>query len=187
MPLPEEASGRNKIYQTLISAFDHTDIVALGEQHGRKLDSDFRIGLIRDPDFPKKVHSIVVEFASTSEQLTLDRYIRGENVSTAELERIWKTTTQTTGVWDLPVYADFLAAVRDVNLNLPPSQKIRVFGGDPGTGDYRTGDGAAVSVLKQQALDTHSKALLIYGAGHLLRTESTQHFLSWRRSSSLAT
>jgi hypothetical protein len=47
-----------------------------------------------DPDFAKKVRSIVVEFGSTTEQSTLDRYIRGENVSRAQLEQVWKITTQ---------------------------------------------------------------------------------------------
>jgi len=35
--------------------------------HRRSLDSDLRIALVRHPDFAKKVRSIVVEFASTTE------------------------------------------------------------------------------------------------------------------------
>jgi len=79
--LPDESTGIDGIARTLISVFDQADIVALGEAHQRKLDSDLRIALVRHPDFPKKVRSIVVEFASTTEQPTLDRYIRGESVS----------------------------------------------------------------------------------------------------------
>jgi hypothetical protein len=137
----------------LISAFDQADIVALGDWHGRiSLDSDLRIALVRHPDFAKKVRSIVVEFASTSEQSTLDRYIRGENVSRAQLEQVWKTTTQApNGIWDSPIYPDFFAAVRDVNSKLPANARIRVFGGDPGPGDNRSRETAAVSVLKEQA------------------------------------
>jgi hypothetical protein len=37
--------------------------------------------MVRHPDFATKVRAIAVEFASTTEQSTLDRYIRGENVS----------------------------------------------------------------------------------------------------------
>ena len=177
VPLPDETAGVGNIYRTLISAFDKVDIVALGEVHGRKLDSDLGIGLIRDPDFPEKVHLIVVEFASTSEQQTLDRYIQGDKVSVAELERVWKTTTQQ-GVWDSPIYAEFFAAVREVNAKLPVSSRIRVLGGDPGIGDYRTRDGAAVSVLKEQALEKHEKALLIYGSGHLFRAQGTIDYQS---------
>src|SRR5213075_979739 len=169
--LPDESIGIDGIARTLISVFDKADIVALGEAHQRQLDSDLRIALVRHPDFAKKVRSIVVEFASTTEQPTLDRYIRGENVSRAQLEQVWKTTTQAAnGVWDDPIYADFLAAVRDVNSKLPAGARIRVFGGDPGPGDNRSRETAAVSVLKEQVLQKHGKALVIYGAAHFYRT-----------------
>jgi uncharacterized iron-regulated protein len=166
--LPDESTGIDGIARTLISAFDQADIVALGEWHGRiRLDSDLRIAMVRHPDFAKKVRSIVVEFGSTTEQSTLDRYTRGENVSRAQLEQVWKTTTQAAnGIWDQPIYADFFAAVRDVNSKLPADARVRVFGGDPGPGDNRSREIAAVSVLKEQVLQRHGKALVIYGAAH---------------------
>ena len=136
--LPDESVGIDGIVRTLISAFDQADIVALGEAHGRfRQESDLRIALVRNPDFAKKVRSIVVEFASITEQATLDRYIRGENVSPVELEQVWKTTTQAANgndIWDYPIYPEFFAAVRDVNQKLPPDHQIRVLGGDPGQG-----------------------------------------------------
>jgi Haem-binding uptake, Tiki superfamily, ChaN len=177
--LPDESAGIDTIAGTLISVFDQADVVALGEAHQRKLDSDLRIALVRHPDFAKKVRSIVVEFASTTEQAILDRYIRGENVSRAQLEQVWKTTTQTAnGVWDDPIYADFFAAVRDVNLRLPAEARIRVFGGDPGPGDNRSRETAAVSVLKEQILQKHGKALVIYGAAHFYRTAPSEYLSS---------
>src|SRR5216684_5686263 len=94
--LPDESAGIDGIARTLVSAFDQADIVALGEAHRRKLDSDLRIAVVRSPDFAKKVRSIVIECGSTSEQSTLDRYIRGENVPRAQLERVWKATAETT-------------------------------------------------------------------------------------------
>jgi hypothetical protein len=178
--LPDEAAGLDGIARTLISAFDQVDIVALGEVHGRKLDSDLRIAVVHHPDFAKKVRSIVVEFGSTTEQSTLDRYIRGENVSRARLEQVWKTTTQFrfSDSPISPVYPDFFAAVREVNSRLPADARIRVFGGDPGPGDNRSRDTAAVSVLREQVLQKHGKALLIYGAAHFYRTEGDADFLS---------
>jgi len=148
--VPDEAAGIHGIVQTLISVFDQADIVALGEAHGRRADSDLRIALVRHPDFAKKVRSIVVEFGSTTEQSTLDRYIRGENVSRAQLEQVWKTTSN--GVWVSPIYAGFFAAVRDVNLKLPADARLRVFGGDPGPTDQRERETAAVAVLEKQVL-----------------------------------
>jgi len=177
--LPDEAAGSDAIVRALIAAFDHFDIVALGEAHQRRLDSDLRIALVRHPDFAKKVRSIVVEFASTTEQPTLDRYIRGEHISPAQLAQVWKTTTQAAnGVWDSPIYADFFAAVRDVNSRLPAAAQIRVFGGDPGPGDPRSRETAAVSVLEQQVLQKHGKALVIYGAAHFWRTMDKDYLSS---------
>jgi len=168
--LPEESAGVDSIARTLISIFDHVDIVALGEAHKRKVDSDLRIALVRHPDFAKKVRAIVVEFGSTTQQETLDRYIRGENISPAQLAQVWKTTTQAAnGIWDDPIYKEFFAAVRDVNSKLPADKRIRVFGGDPGPGDKRSRETAAVAVLKEQVLQKHVKALVIYGAAHFYR------------------
>jgi heme-binding uptake protein ChaN (Tiki superfamily) len=168
--LADQPAGIDGIAGTLVSAFDQFDVVALGEAHQRRQDSDLRIAVIRHPDFAKKVRSIVVEFGSTSEQSTLDQYIRGENISRAQLERVWKTTTQAAnGVWDAPMYAEFLAAVRDVNRTLPAEARVRVFGGDPGPGDHRSRETAAFSVLKEQVLQKHGKALVIYGGAHFYR------------------
>jgi hypothetical protein len=177
--LPDESAGIDGIVRTLISVFDQVDIVALGETHVWRLDTDVRIALVRHPDFAKKVRSIVVEFGSTTEQATLDRYIRGENVSQAQLAQVWKTTTQPGNrVWDSPVYDEFFAAVRDVNSRLPADARIRVFGGDPGPGDYRSRETAAVSVLKEQVLQKHGRALVIYGAAHFYRAMPSSYLSS---------
>jgi hypothetical protein len=159
--VPGETAGLDAIAHTLVAAFDQFDIIALGEAHSRRADSDLRIALVRYPEFAKKVRSIVVEFGSTTEQSTLDWYIRGENVSRTQLERVWKTTSN--GVWDSPVYADFFAAVRDVNSKLPADARIRVFGGDPGPTDQRDREAAAFAVLEEQVLSKRGKALVIYG------------------------
>jgi len=71
---------------------------------------------------------------------------------------------------DSPFFADFFAAVRDVNSKLPADARVRVFGGDPGPGDNRSREAAAVSVLKEQVLQKHGKALVVYGAAHFYRT-----------------
>lgn len=74
---PDESAGIDAVVRTLISVFDQYDIVALGETHGRfRLESDLRIALVRNPDFSKKVRSIVVEFGSTTEQSTLPLHSR---------------------------------------------------------------------------------------------------------------
>ena len=188
--LPDETPGIDAIARALVAAFDQADIVALGEAHGQfSLDSDLRIAIVRHPDFAKKVRSIVVEFGSTTEQATLDRYIRGENVSRAQLEQVWKTTTQArfSGVWDSPIYADFFAAVRDVNSKLPADARIRVLGGDPGPGDNRSRETAAVAVVKEQVLQKRGKALVIYGAAHFYRRMPADYLATMGEDTGIAT
>lgn len=160
--LPEESAGIDAIATALVSAFDQVDLVALGEAHERRIDSDLRIALVRHPGFAKKVRAIVIECGSSVEQATLDRYIRGENVSPAQLERVWKSTRNGDGFCNAPMYADFLAAVRGVNVALPAEVRIRVFGGETEPGN----SGGPAEVLKDQVLKKHEKALVIYGSAH---------------------
>src|SRR5580765_3654968 len=162
--LPDEAAGIDGVVEALISVYDQFDVVALGEMHERKIDSDLRIALVRHPDFAKKVRTIVVEFATTTEQTTLDRYVGGENVSRAELKRVRPRQFGSLTSED-PMYGDFFAAVREVNSRLPADARIRVFGGE----DNRNRETAAVSILKEQVLQKRGKALVIYGHAHFWR------------------
>jgi hypothetical protein len=180
--LPDESVGIDAIVRALISAFDQADIVALGEAHGRfRQESDLRVALVRNPGFAKRVRSIVVEFASATEQTTLDRYIRGEKVSSVELAQVWKTTTQAANgndIWDDPIYPEFFAAVRDVNQKIPANQQIHVFAADPGQGSNLSRDAAAVSVIEEQVLEKHGRALVIFGAAHFYRTMDKNYLAS---------
>lgn len=172
--LPDEAAGLDAVVRALIGAFDQADIVALGEAHERQVDSDLRIALVRHPDFAKKVRTIVIEYGSASEQSTLDRYIRGENVSRAQLEQVWRTTALgANGLGEHPVYADFLRAIREVNSKLPADARIRVLAGDP-----RSREIPAFAVLKAEVRERHGKALLIYGGAHFFLTGPAEYLAS---------
>jgi hypothetical protein len=165
--LPSETVGIDRIIPALISAFDRVDVVALDDTHQRKIDSDLRIRLIRFPAFAQKVHLIIVEFANSSDQSILDRYVTGGDVPLKQLQQIWRNTC-CADLWDSPVYAEFLAAVRDVNKGLPVNKRIRVIAGDPpATTPPAQRDASAISVLKAQGLDKDGKALIIYGGGHI--------------------
>jgi uncharacterized iron-regulated protein len=61
--LPLETAGWENVVTALISVFDHADVLALGEAHGRKEDADLRVRLVRHPQFANRVRSIVVESA----------------------------------------------------------------------------------------------------------------------------
>jgi hypothetical protein len=119
--------------------------------------------------------------------VTLESYIRGENISPAQLAKVWKTTTQAAnGVWDDPIYTDFFAAVRDINSKLPANKQIRVFGGDPGPGDNRSRETTAVAVLKEQVLQKHAKALIIYGAAHFYRNAPQDYWANMGEDTGIA-
>jgi len=178
--LPSESAGLNQIVRTLISSFERAEILALGEAHASQPDSDLRIALVRHPECARRVRSIVVEFGSTTAQATLDRYIRGEAVTPAQLAEVWTTTTQP-GMRDggsSRFYRQFFDAVRDVNAKLPADRRVRVFGGDPGPTDRRSRETAALSVLKEQVLEKREKALVIYGAAHFYRAVPPDYLAS---------
>jgi hypothetical protein len=165
--LPDETAGIDNIVHTLISTLDRVDVLGLADTHQRKIDSDLRIRLVRDPEFVRKARFLMVEFANTADQPILDRYINGEDVPLVELRRVWRNTC-CGDTWDSPVYAEFLAAVRDVNKTLPLNERVRVLAGDPPAGTPTTlRDASAVSVLRNQVLEKGGKALVIYGGGHL--------------------
>lgn len=58
---PQESSGWVAATDALVGAFDRADVIVLGEGHGRKPDSDFRIALVRNPKFVDAVRVIVLE------------------------------------------------------------------------------------------------------------------------------
>jgi hypothetical protein len=174
LPLPAESAGWDRAVTTVLAAFDAVNVVALGEAHGRKVDSDFRIRLIRHPDFPKKARFIVVEFMSSSYQHILDQYVQGEDVPAAELQQAWQSTALGAR-WPIsPVYPEFLAAVRDVNSRLMPDQRLRVLAGEPPMDGAAAPSGRAEytpTLVRDQVLKSGGKALLIYGSGHLWHGE----------------
>ncbi len=176
--LPAETEGWDNVVTNILSAFDQVDVVALEETHEKKMDSELRLRLIRNPDFPFRAHFIVVEFGNSLYQATLDRYIYGDDVPIAAVQRVWRDTTQIAGA-DSTVYAEFFAAVRDVNLKLPPARRLRVIAGDPPVDwdqvktrkdlePFLRMRGFPVSI-DHVAVPRGEKALIIYGGDRLNR------------------
>ena len=64
----------------------------------------------------------MVEFGNARFQDVVDRYVAGDIVLPDALSRIWRATTQVSGIFDLAMYAQMLAVVRDVNLGLAPGR-----------------------------------------------------------------
>lgn len=165
------------VVEQILAAWKTADVVCLGEDHGRQYDADLRLALIRHPDFPKTVRVIVVESANPVHQDLLDRLIlEGADLSRGELAPVWRDASGA-DVWESPLYEAFLRAVREVNLGLPPDQRVRVLGGDSPI------DWAAITrpeqlvpllnrggnirnIIARELLDKQVKGLAIYGARH---------------------
>jgi hypothetical protein len=165
--------------RTILEAFDHVNLVALGERHWSRQHSEFRKALIRDPAFARKVNDIVIEFGNPLHQAILDRYVVGEDVPAADLRKVWQDTTQP-GAWDSPVYEDFLVAVRVENTTLPRDGQLRVLAGDYPidwsaiTGpadlpDLDARDRSAAAIVQHEVLDRGRKALVLFGSAHVYR------------------
>ena len=167
----------------ITSAFRTHRIVALEEPHGDERAHAFRLSLIRDPAFQSAANDILVEFGNSRYQDVIDRFMIGDDVPYTELRQVWENTTQAHAIWDRPIYETFFRAVRAVNAALPAGQKLRVLLGDPAI-DWdavRTADDRLkwlrdpgrshhpAMVLEREVLAKDRRALVIYGAGHLLR------------------
>jgi hypothetical protein len=157
----------------IIAAFKQHPIVAIGEVHWVRHVGNFYIQLVRDAAFQATVQDIVIEFASRTNQSLLDRYVSGEELPARDVQRIWRDTTKVAS-WEGPIYAQWLAAIREVNQQLPPGRRLRVLAGD------NTVDGSAVhthadwtapgddnisiaDVIANEVLKPQHRALVILG------------------------
>lgn len=115
----------------IFAAFQTHSIVGIADHHGLAQEEDFYADLIRDPRFARDVGNVVVEFGGAAQQMTLDRYLAGEDIPYEQLRKVW---TDTVG-WNPTVtslgYPYFFAQVRAVNQALPPSEQIHVWLGEP--------------------------------------------------------
>jgi hypothetical protein len=172
----------------ILGAFDRVPIVALGMSHRLQDEADLSLTVIRDPRFAEKVRNIVVECGNPLYQTLMDRYTEGQQVPIQQLRLFWRNTTQP-GRCDARQHKELIDAVREVNRRQPRGHRIRVLAGDPPIdwdkartpadvapfGEQR--DTHFASVVEDQVLAKGQKALLVIGAGHVLR-----HPISWASS-----
>lgn len=163
----------------ILDAFRTHDIVALSEgRHNNEQGHAFRLALIRDPRFADTVNDIVVESGGAQHQAIIDRFVRGESVSDADLRRVWLDTTQPHQVWDVPIYEEFFRAVRALNASRPRERQLRVLLGDPPF-DWSTAtreswlrverDRFTAELIQREVLSKQRRALVIYGGTHIMR------------------
>lgn len=172
-PHPENA------VRAMMGLFQSHDIVMFGEVHDSKQEYEWLCNLVKSPGFPEHVDDIVVEFGNARYQSIVDRYVAGEDVPSAEVQKAWRNMVVDTEPVS-PVYGWLYRAVREANLQHPGKQ-IRLLMGSPAADwdKIRTSADLApyeaereqwyAQVVKQQVLAKHHRALLIMGAWHFLR------------------
>jgi hypothetical protein len=164
----------------ILAALDKYEVVAVPEDHGLKDLDDFIFALVRNPSFPGKVNDIVVECGNSLYQPVLDRYIAGEEVQLAEVRNVWRNTTQPIcGGWGFGFFEQLYPLLRAINQRLPAEKRFRVLAPDPpidwnqikSGGDFMKfarRDASIASVMEEQVLSKHRKALMLCGTFHLI-------------------
>ena len=164
----------------MLDALRRYPLVGLAELHFLQEWHDVLHALLFHPDLPLELTDIVVEFGNAQYQSLADRFVLGDQpVAKSDLALIWRFQG-----WDAPVYEEFFRAVRAVNWMRPPAHRIRVLLGAQPI-DVLTVKSAADAAFRrwwQDPVDAHftdlverdvlgkgRRALLLAGAGHLLR------------------
>lgn len=167
----------------ILGAFHRVPLVALGEVHGLQEQADLIVRLIETPDFSQRVQAIVVEFGNALYQPVMNRFISGEPVSRDELRPAWRDVVGAlhSGAFESPIYEHFFHAVRRLNRRLPQAHRLRVLLGDPPFDRRDLGNAGLLweaierrddhfaQVVEDEVLGRDGRALLIAGAGHLVR------------------
>jgi len=176
---PARAQGERTVFDQVLDLYMTHDVVLLGEQHDRRLNFEFRMALLKHPKFASTVQDIYIECANSLYQQVLDDFVlRLQDVPTEKLRMVWRNTTQLSGVWDSPIYEEFIRAVRAVNASLRPGRRIRLVAGDPQIDwavitspeqivPFAGRDESAYTAIEKESLQKHRKALVIYGTFHL--------------------
>lgn len=171
---------------TIIDAFRTHEIVTLTDPHGNVEMQAFLLSLIRDSRFPEAANDIVIETASARYQDVIDRFVRGDDVPAAILRKAWEDHTVANSIGAQA--EEFIRAVRDVNTRLSGPKKLRVIGGDPpidwdnivSPQDHRRWielrDSYPADLIRRQVLDRGRRALVIYGQGHLERSQMASNY-----------
>jgi len=175
---------QKNIVKAIVDQFDKSDVVGLGELHGSQADQDLRFQIIHSKAFTRKVHIIVVEGLNALYQQDLDRYIRGEDIPLAQVQKVWRDSTGIfVGPVILTIYQQFLSEVRSVNRGLPDRFKLRVIAADPpldwakvqSAAEFRsilvTRSEFGAEVIEREALRKRHKALLVFATAWLTRNK----------------
>jgi len=136
------------------------------------------------------VGNVVVEFGEASSQPIIDRYVNGEDVPYAELRKVWSNPVGWIPTVTAQGLINVFAVIRDVNLALPPGQRVHVWLGDPpvdwskvnAQADARPvlaqRDSYPAGIIEKEILGKGKKSLVIYGTFHYYGDDSLWGIIS---------
>lgn len=172
---PQNQAKAAPAIDAVVSLFDHYQVVGLADLHEAKEPWAFYTALVSDPAFRAKVDDVTFECGNARHQSILDRYTSGQDVSQAELQRVWRENTFGGVMCDSPVIARFLAAVREGNKGKPADQQLRVLAIDPAVDwsanptaqELSRREASMVRVIETEVYAKQRKALFLVGGSHL--------------------
>jgi hypothetical protein len=170
----------NKVFTEIINEFDTHQLVAIGESHGWKEESEFIFEMIKEPFFSKQVNDIVVECGNSKYQSLMDDYVNGKDIPIAELQQVWRNMTVLC-TCDAPIYEQLFETVRAVNQKADSNHRLRVLLGEPpidwkkiskseelGAWVFQR-DEYYAGVVEKEILQKNRKGLLIMGSLHFIK------------------
>lgn len=171
-PVPEAAIA------AILGAFEKYEVVGLPQGHGEQDLDNFIYALVRTPGFADQVNDIVLEGVNSLYQPEVDRYIAGEDVKFTEVQKAWRKSGQP-AAGASGFIETLVPLTRALNGKLPPAKRLRVLGGEPAVDwDQIKGmedvirlvhrDASIASVMEKEVLAKHRKALMLFGAFHLM-------------------
>jgi hypothetical protein len=170
----------------VLDAFEAHRLVAYGEVHGLQEGHDALAALLTDPRFHDVVDDVVIELGNSLFQDEVDHLVASGAVENVDLRPVWRNTTNSPlATGDEPVYEGFFRLMRALNWRLPAERRVRTLLGDPPidwpkitTADQIVAlrnqrDAFAAHLVEREVLARSRRALILYGAGHVLHQAST--------------
>ncbi|WP_370978717.1 hypothetical protein [Agaribacterium sp. ZY112] len=177
--LKDISAHTQAVHTAVLKAFETHNVVAIGDYHWNTPVMEAITQLVTQPKFNSKIQHIVVEFGNSRHQDLLNRYLEGKDASTKELEKVYRDSLFFTA-WMPTVYQNFFATVRQHNLSVDASQRIKItlaeeaFNWEKTTEHNQWKKAASTKTdhffsTVKQSIDKKEKTLMVFGAFHIIK------------------
>lgn len=125
-PAGSSRSGGSASIAAILDAFATHDLVTMPTAHTRQ-EHEFLRALVSAPGFSRAVDDILVQLGNARFQDIVDRYVRGDAVTLAQVQPAWQNAVAPNNIW---VDDGFFEAVRAANRGRPKNRPLRILLGD---------------------------------------------------------